>query len=104
MPPRCPGAPGIELGGGVEPGEVEVDDHDVADAASRKGDYVVHPDPIILNWAADIGVKLTIGSDAHRPESVGQKYNEVLPLLKKTGFKELHYFIKGKRRAVTIPK
>jgi len=68
-----------------------------------KGDYVVHPDPIILNWAADIGVKLTIGSDAHRPESVGQKYNEVLPLLKETGFKELHYFIKGERHAVAIP-
>ena len=34
----------------------------------NKGVYEVHPDPIILKWAQEMGCKLTIGSDSHRPE------------------------------------
>jgi len=67
-----------------------------------KGDYVVHPDPIIMDWAFEMGVKLTIGSDSHRPESIAQKYDEVLPLLKEKGFKELYYFVGGERKAIEI--
>ena len=67
-----------------------------------KGDYVVHPDPIILDWAAEMKVKLTLGSDSHRPESVAQKYDEVLPFLKEIGFEEVHYFREGKREVIEI--
>lgn len=67
-----------------------------------KGDYVVHPDPLILDWAAQIGNRFTLGSDAHHPESVGQKFDEVLPLLKSKGIDRLHYFIKRERYPLTI--
>jgi len=67
-----------------------------------KGDYIVHPDPIILTWAAELGVKLTMGSDSHRPESVGQYFQEVSKLLIKKGFTEIHYFRKGKPEAIAI--
>ncbi len=66
-----------------------------------KGAYEVHPDPLILTWANEMGVKLTIGSDSHVPETVGRYFEKVLPLLSKTGFTKLHYF-RGRRR-IEIP-
>ena len=63
----------------------------------------VHPDPLILDWAAEMGVRLTIGSDAHNPQSVGQFYEIVLPLLKEKGFTHLHYHRAGNRIAVPLP-
>ncbi|MGF1449161.1 MAG: histidinol-phosphatase [Opitutales bacterium] len=67
-----------------------------------KGVYQVHPDPLILQWASKAGVKLTMGSDAHRPEQVGQRFEEVLELLRDTGFEHLHYFRGGLRQQVPI--
>lgn len=68
-----------------------------------KGDYQVHPDPQILDWAAEMGVKLTIGSDSHRPESVGQFFDQVEPMLLDKGFKDLYYFRKHKPVRIDIP-
>ncbi len=62
----------------------------------------VHPDPVILDWASEMGVNLTIGSDSHNPQSVGQFYEIVLPLLKEKGFTHLHYHRGGKRIAVPL--
>ncbi|MEX2381816.1 MAG: histidinol-phosphatase [Opitutales bacterium] len=67
-----------------------------------KGVFQVHPDPVILEWAVEAGVKLTIGSDAHQPAAVGQKFEEVLPLLREKGFRSLHYFRKKEPHAVAI--
>lgn len=67
-----------------------------------KGVYTVHPDPLILGWAREMGVRLTLGSDAHRPEGVGQMFGEVLPMLLDIGFTHLHYFRKGERTAIPI--
>jgi histidinol-phosphatase (PHP family) len=67
-----------------------------------KGVYQVHPDPLILEWAGQMGVKLTIGSDAHRPEQVGQHFEEVLPMLRELGFDRLHYFEGGRRQSVPL--
>ncbi len=62
----------------------------------------MHPDPLILDWASEMGVNLTIGSDSHNPQSVGQFYEIVLPLLKEKDFTQLHYHRAGKRVAVPI--
>ena len=67
-----------------------------------KGIYEVHPDPLILDWALEMGVKLTIGSDAHIPQSVGQMYEVVLPMLKAKGFTRLYYYQKGVRLSTPI--
>jgi histidinol-phosphatase (PHP family) len=69
-----------------------------------KGDFEVQPDPIILDWASALGVKLTIGSDSHRPGSVGQFFDSVLPMLHSMGFRKLHYFRKRKRIAIDLPQ
>lgn len=69
-----------------------------------KGDFEVHPDPLILDWASEMGVKLTIGSDSHQPDTVGRFFNAVQPMLKKKGFKDLHYFRARKRIRIDMPE
>lgn len=64
--------------------------------------YEVHPDPVILRWAHEEGVKLTLGSDSHRPEQVGQHFDEVLALLRDIGFDAIHAHRKGERFAVPL--
>lgn len=67
-----------------------------------KGVYEIHPDPLILQWAKEEGVRLTIGSDAHRPEAVGQHFDHALALLRRIGFREICYFRKGRYRNVPL--
>lgn len=62
----------------------------------------LHPDPLILGWASEAGVKLTLGSDSHRPEQVGQHFGRVLPLLRELGFSSVNYFRNRRRCAVRI--
>jgi histidinol-phosphatase (PHP family) len=68
-----------------------------------KGDFEVHPDPLILDWASEMGVKLTIGSDSHRPGSVGQFFDTIQPMLRDKGFKDLHYFRGRQRQRIDMP-
>jgi histidinol-phosphatase (PHP family) len=68
-----------------------------------KGAYEVHPDPLILDWASEMGVKLTIGSDSHRPGSVGQFFDTIQPMLRQKGFKDLYYFRGRKRIRIDMP-
>lgn len=68
-----------------------------------KGDFEVHPDPQILDWASEIGVKLTIGSDSHKPSSVGQHFTAVQRKLRSKGFSDLHYFRQRERIRIDMP-
>ncbi len=70
----------------------------------NKGAYEVHPDPLILDWAAELGVKLTIGSDSHHPSSVGQHFDTVLSMLRSKGFTDLHYFRGRQRQRIDLPQ
>ena len=67
-----------------------------------KGDYVVHPDPIIMKWALERDIPFTIGSDSHTPYMVGQHFNEVIAQFNAMGLKKLHYFKQGERVAVAL--
>ena len=69
----------------------------------NKGDYTVHPDPLILDWASEMGVKLTIGSDSHQPNSVGQHFEMVQRMLRAKGFVDLHYFRNRNRIRIDMP-
>lgn len=70
----------------------------------NKGDMEVHPDPLILDWASEMGVKLTMGSDAHQPRSVAQHFIRIQDLLRQKGFKDLHYFRGRERIRIDMPK
>ncbi|MFP4203507.1 MAG: histidinol-phosphatase [Opitutales bacterium] len=69
-----------------------------------KGAFQVHPDPLILDWASEMGVKLTLGSDAHTPYAVGQYFDTILPLLRSKGFTDLYYFKSRKRHRIELPE
>ncbi len=69
----------------------------------NKGAYEVHPDPLILDWASEMGVKLTMGSDSHLPNSVAQHFVRVYELLRKKGFKDIHYFRGRERFQIELP-
>ncbi|RPG83972.1 MAG: histidinol-phosphatase HisJ family protein [Coraliomargarita sp. TMED73] len=70
----------------------------------NKGDFEVHPDPLIMDWAAEVGVKLTMGSDSHHPLSVGQHFETVLPLLREKGFCDLYYHRQRERIRIDLPE
>jgi len=67
-----------------------------------KGDYIAHPDPVMLKWALERDIPFTIGSDSHTPERVGHPFPEVLEEFRKFGLDRLHYFRGGRRIAVPI--
>ena len=67
-----------------------------------KGVYKLHPDPLILEWAQESVVELTLGSDSHRPNQVGLYFPQVLTLLKNTGFETVSYFKQGEAKMVSI--
>ncbi|MEX0331148.1 MAG: histidinol-phosphatase [Puniceicoccaceae bacterium] len=67
-----------------------------------KGDYVVHPDPCIMQWALERDIPFTIGSDSHAPRMVGQFFEEVIADFKPMGLRQLHYFRQGQRIAVPL--
>ena len=69
-----------------------------------KGDFEVHPDPLILDWASELGVKLTIGSDSHQPDTVGRFFDTIQPMLLKKGFKNLYFFRGRKRERTNMPR
>jgi len=62
----------------------------------------VYPSMDILLICRDLGIPITLGSDAHTPENVGQHYDRVLPLLYSEGHRHLSIFTKRKRNQVSI--
>jgi len=64
--------------------------------------YEMHPDPLILEWIKELDIPLTLGSDAHRPEQVGQKFDEVISILRQTGFANVSYFKNGEQKQLPL--
>lgn len=68
----------------------------------RKPVNECYPGPEILSYAAELGIPVTLGSDAHSPELVGADFDRALNLLQSCGFKEIAVFEKRQRQAVPI--
>lgn len=59
----------------------------------RTAPHVPFPHPDVLKWYRDLGGTLiSLGSDAHRPEQVGQGLDHCAELLVAIGFREYHVF------------
>ena len=63
-----------------------------------------YPGPEVLAWAAERGVTLSFGSDAHRPEQVGWNFAGALKLARETGFKEYAVFRKREKTLLPLPE
>ena len=58
----------------------------------------IYPDPLILQWAKEMDIPITIGSDAHRAEDVGACFRGyVQEVLRKVGYTHANYFVQRKR-------
>ncbi|WP_020621074.1 histidinol-phosphatase HisJ [Paenibacillus daejeonensis] len=58
------------------------------------------PSRRMLTYAREIGLPLTIGSDAHQPERLGQYLDQARALLKELGFTELATFRQRQREMI----
>ncbi len=60
-----------------------------------------YPSPAIIRRMVELGVLITLGSDAHSPYDVGRYFDEAIETLKSAGAKEIIGF--EKRRKFRIP-
>lgn len=58
----------------------------------NKGIHQVHPHPVVLSWGVERGIPLTLGSDAHAPDQVGQHFSRARDLLRSLGVEEVLTF------------
>ncbi|PRY41801.1 histidinol-phosphatase [Umezawaea tangerina] len=56
-----------------------------------------YPSPDVLERAAFYGVKVTFGSDAHRPSRIGEDFEAVRVRLRELGYRHWHLFRDRKR-------
>lgn len=57
------------------------------------------PSKRMLQYALELGIPLTLGSDAHKPEDVGQQLEEGKKYLRQLGFEQIATF-EGRRRSM----
>lgn len=67
-----------------------------------KGDFVEHPDPQIMEWAAQRDIPFTIGSDSHLPDRVGADFEAVLEEAANRGLKNLNFFRNAQRNTIPL--
>lgn len=60
------------------------------------------PNKKILELAAKIGVPVTLGSDAHRPEQVARHFESAVELLKSVGYTKITRFRNRKRGEINL--
>jgi histidinol-phosphatase (PHP family) len=60
----------------------------------------MYPSKQILQMASQIGVALTFGSDAHKPEEVGMNFADAVQLARSVGY--THYCRFTQRRCESV--
>ena len=71
-------------------------------AGLRKDCKEIYPSPRIVELAAEIGVPITFGSDAHAPGEVGMNWPEALALARGAGYTHTCRFTRRKRELVPL--
>lgn len=62
----------------------------------------LYPTPSIVRLLFELGVDVTLGSDAHHRDNVGQFFDEALNLLHEVGYRRICYFEKGEKQYLDI--
>ena len=71
-------------------------------AGLRKDCKEIYPSPRILRMAAEIGLPITFGSDAHAPAEVGMNFTEAVQLARSTGYTHYSRFTRREREEEKI--
>jgi histidinol-phosphatase (PHP family) len=61
-----------------------------------------YPSSEIIEEMYELGIPVLLSSDAHHPNDLGYKFNEILGMIKKIGYTELAHFNKRKRTFIEI--
>lgn len=59
---------------------------------SKVKDAGLYPDEQLLRFCREQGVRVTLGSDAHRPQDVGADFGQALELMRSVGYTEITTF------------
>jgi histidinol-phosphatase (PHP family) len=70
----------------------------------RKAEQDTYPGKKILQWASDLNIPLTIGSDAHKPEQVGLFFDRAVALVEEFGRGRISLFERRQRTEVRISR
>lgn len=65
---------------------------------SRLGDVGIYPDRQLLEFGKTGGLRVTLGSDAHRPQDVGADFDRAVQMLEEAGYAEIVTFERRKPR------
>ena len=77
---------------------------DINTAAVRRGIHTLTPGLEILTWYRELGgERVTLGSDAHRPEHLGADLDLALEAVRRAGLRYLTFFEKREPRLVPLP-
>lgn len=71
-------------------------------AGLRKDCKEIYPSPQIVRMAAELGVPITFGSDAHAPEEVGLNLAEAVDLARSAGYTQACRFTLRQRQLVPL--
>jgi histidinol-phosphatase (PHP family) len=71
-------------------------------AGLRKDCREVYPSPRLVHLAAQIGVPITFGSDAHAPDEVGLNFAEAVQLARSAGYNHYCRFTQRQREAASL--
>ena len=71
-------------------------------AGLRKDCKEIYPSPHIVQLAAELGVSITFGSDAHAPEEVGLNFPEAVELASRAGYTHYCRFTRRQREDVKL--
>tara|TARA_Y100000588_G_scaffold326891_1_gene361553 strand:- start:1027 stop:1617 length:591 start_codon:yes stop_codon:yes gene_type:complete len=62
----------------------------------------MNPGPLILREMYRRSIPVVIGADAHKPERVGECFNQALDVLEACGYQHVNFFLERKRHQVSI--
>ena len=72
-------------------------------AGLRKDCREIYPSLSLLKIASELGVPITLGSDAHAPGEVGHAFPEAVALARQAGYSACQRFARRQRTSVPLP-
>jgi histidinol-phosphatase (PHP family) len=75
---------------------------EVSTGGLRQPCHEIYPAPEFLRLACRLGIPVTLGSDAHRPEDVGRDFDQAVALLRSCGYSQVSQFTARQRTLVPL--
>lgn len=64
----------------------------------------IYPSPKIIKWMKEKEIPVTLGSDAHQAGRVGENFEQMVQVLKKTGYEKIAVFKNRQQNFIKLPE